>query len=69
MEAYEWDYWMRGKPAAKDIVSPDGIVIEHKGTVRDGGSFEQRMSRIACWNAQMDEGRYLQKRWRDFLDA
>ena len=24
MEAYEWDYWMLGKPAAKDIMSPNG---------------------------------------------
>lgn len=69
MAPYEWDYWMKGKPASKDIISPKGIVIEKKGTVRDGGSFEERMSRIACWNSQMDESRYLQKRWQDFVNA
>jgi putative spermidine/putrescine transport system substrate-binding protein len=24
MEGYEWDYWMLGKAAAKDIKAPDG---------------------------------------------
>ncbi len=69
MQPHEWDYWMKGKPATKDIISPEGIVIENKGTSRDGGSFEERMSRIACWNSQMDESRYLQKRWQDFINA
>lgn len=69
MEPYEWDYWMRGKPAAQNILSPDNIVVEPKGSVRDGGAFEQRMSHIACWNFQMDEARYLQKRWQDFINA
>ena len=27
MEAYEWAYWMEGKPAAQDIKSPQGVVL------------------------------------------
>lgn len=68
-EPYEWDYWMLGQPAAKVIKSPRGIVIEQKGNVRDGGSFEKRMSHIACWNSMMDEGRYLLERWQNFVDT
>ena len=53
--AYEWAYWMEGKPATQDIKSPNGDVLAKAGTVRDGGSYEQRMGGIACWNAVMDE--------------
>eukprot|EP01035_Chromulina_nebulosa_P033171 gene33171-44406_t len=59
MEAYEWAYWMEGKPAAQDIKSPQGDVIAKAGAVRDGGSYEQRMGGIACWNAVMDENEYM----------
>ena len=38
MEPYEWAYWMEGKPAAKDIKSPDGDLLAKAGKVRDGGS-------------------------------
>ena len=69
MEPYEWDYWMEGKLAANDIKSPVGEVIEKKGTVRDGGSFNERMSQIACWNSLMDESRYLLSQWQTFIDA
>jgi len=69
MKPYEWDYWMEGKPAVEHIKSPEGKVIEKKGTVRDGGSFEDRMSRIACWNSLMDESRYLLSQWQTFIDA
>ena len=69
MKPYEWDYWMEGKPAAEHIKSPEGKVIENKGTIRDGGSFEDRMSRIACWNSLMYESRYLLSQWQTFIDA
>ncbi|MBD0271352.1 MAG: extracellular solute-binding protein, partial [Acetobacteraceae bacterium] len=51
MEPFEWAFWMEGKPAERDIRAPDGTVMEKAGTVRDGGSFEQRMGSVACWNA------------------
>jgi putative spermidine/putrescine transport system substrate-binding protein len=67
MQPYEWDYWMLGKPAAKDILAPDGAVMEKAGAVRDGGSFEDRMGAVACWNAVMDENRYMVRKWNEFI--
>ena len=69
MEPYEWDYWMRGKPAAQDIKAPDGTIMEKAGAVRDGGSFEDRMGSVACWNAVMDENRYMVRKWNEFIAA
>jgi putative spermidine/putrescine transport system substrate-binding protein len=69
MEAYEWAYWMEGKPAAQDIKAPDGTVMEKAGTVRDGGSYEDRMGGIACWNAVMDENDYMVRKWNEFIAA
>jgi putative spermidine/putrescine transport system substrate-binding protein len=69
MEAYEWAYWMEGKPAAKDIKSPHGEVLAKAGSVRDGGSYEQRMGGIACWNAVMDENEYMVQKWNEFVAA
>ena len=67
MEAYEWDYWMLGKPAAKDIMSPSGQKLASAGEVRDGGSYETRMGGVACWNAVMDENRYMVRKWNEFV--
>ena len=69
MEAYEWAYWMEGKPAEKDIKAPNGQVLEKAGKVRDGGSYEQRMGGIACWNAIMDENTYMVQKWNEFVAA
>ena len=69
MEPYEWDYWMLGKPAAKDIHAPDGSLMEKAGAVRDGGSFNTRMGAVACWNAVMDENRYMVRKWNEFIAA
>ncbi len=69
MEAYEWDFWMLGKPAAKNITAPDGTIMEKAGSVRDGGSFNDRMGSVACWNAVMDENRYMVRKWNEFIAA
>jgi putative spermidine/putrescine transport system substrate-binding protein len=69
MQAYEWDYWMEGKPAAQDIKAPDGQQLEKAGAVRDGGSYNQRMGAIACWNAVMDENIYMVQKWNEFIAA
>ncbi|MEJ2686713.1 MAG: PotD/PotF family extracellular solute-binding protein [Gammaproteobacteria bacterium] len=69
MSADEWGYWMEGKPAKGEILSPTGQKIDGPGAVRDGGSFEERMSRIACWNTVMDHDRYLTRKWNDFVAA
>jgi len=69
MEAYEWAYWMEGKPASQDIKSPNGDVLAKTGAVRDGGSYEARMGGIACWNAVMDENEYMVRKWNEFVAA
>lgn len=69
MSADEWGYWMEGKPAQADILSPDGKVMEKAGAVRDGGSFTDRMGRVACWNSVMDQDRYMIQKWNEFIAA
>jgi putative spermidine/putrescine transport system substrate-binding protein len=69
MTPAEWDYWMEGKPAATDILSPEGKVMEKAGAVRDGGSFTERMGHIACWNSVMDEDKYMVQQWNGFIAA
>jgi putative spermidine/putrescine transport system substrate-binding protein len=69
MEPYEWAFWMEGKPAEKDIHGPDGSLIEKAGTARDGGSYDDRMGNVACWNAVMDENDYMVRKWNEFIAA
>ncbi len=65
----EWAFWMEGQPAKSDITNPDGKVMEKVGSVRDGGSFADRMGKVACWNAVMDEDRYMVRKWNEFIAA
>jgi len=65
----EIGYWYEGKPAAEDIKDPYGAVMDKAGNARDGGSFEQRMGNIACWNTIMDEDRYMIKGWNEFIST
>jgi putative spermidine/putrescine transport system substrate-binding protein len=69
MEPYEWAYWMEGKPAEKDILGPDGGLLEKAGKIRDGGSYEDRMGSVACWNSTMDENDYMVRKWNEFIAA
>jgi putative spermidine/putrescine transport system substrate-binding protein len=69
MSEDEWGYWIEGKAAKGDILSPEGKVMEKAGAVRDGGSFEERMGKVACWNSVMDEDRYMVRRWNEFIAA
>ena len=69
MAADEWAYWMEGKPAEKDIKAPDGSLLEKAGAVRDGGSYDDRMGSVACWNAVMDENDYMVRKWNEFIAA
>jgi putative spermidine/putrescine transport system substrate-binding protein len=69
MSADEWNYWMEGKPATGDIVSPTGEKIESAGAVRDGGSFDERMGHVSVWNTVMDEDRYMVRKWNEFIAA
>lgn len=65
----EWDYWYSGKPAQVDLYDPHGQVVVRQGDVRDGGSYQSRMSNIAVWITLMDEHNYLVRRWNEFLST
>ncbi len=69
MTADEWGFWFEGKPSEGEIVNPQGVVMEQAGAVRDGGSFEQRMGSVACWNAVMDENQHMIRKWNEFIAA
>lgn len=69
LSANEVGYWYEGKPATEDIKDPYGATMDKAGHSRDGGSFEQRMGNVACWNTVMDEDRYMIQRWNDFISA
>ena len=69
MQPYEWAFWMEGKPAEKDIMGPDGSLLEKAGAVRDGGSYDDRMGAVACWNSIMDENNYMVTKWNEFIAA
>lgn len=63
----EWGYWIEGEEAQEDITNPDGKVMETAGSVRDGGSYTERMGSVACWNSVMDEDRYMIRKWNEFI--
>lgn len=65
----EWGYWYGGEASTGDITDPYGNVMEKAGAVRDGGSFWDRMGKIACWNTVMDEDRYMVRKWNEFVAA
>ena len=67
MSDNEWGYWFEGRPATGDIASPFGDVLAHAGDTRDGGSFYERMGKVACWNSVMDENQYMVRKWNEFI--
>nr|WP_214649947.1 substrate-binding domain-containing protein [Palleronia pontilimi] len=69
MTQNEWGYWFEGKEATDVITSPTGDTLAQAGEVRDGGSFEERMGAVACWNAVMDENQYMVRKWNEFVAA
>ncbi len=69
MSEDEWGFWFEGKPAQGDITNPFGKVMEKAGAVRDGGSFQDRMGAVACWNAVMDENQHMVRKWNEFIAA
>ncbi len=69
MTADEWGYWFEGKAAAGDITNPFGDKLAGAGDTRDGGSFDERMGRVACWNSVMDENQYMVRKWNEFIAA
>ena len=69
MSENEWGYWYLGEPATGDIVSPTGDKLATAGDIRDGGSYDERMGHVACWNAVMDENQYMVSKWNEFIAA
>jgi len=65
----EWDFWYEGKAAAVEIRDPFGNLMEKPGSVRDGGSYKNRMGRVQVWNSVMDENEYLTDKWNEFVAA
>jgi putative spermidine/putrescine transport system substrate-binding protein len=65
----EWGFFYDGQPATEEITSPTGEVTNQAGDVRDGGSFEERFSRVTVWNNLMDEADFLFEKWNEFAVA
>lgn len=63
----EWDYWYDGKVARTDLQGPSGNTVVHSGSVRPGGAYRDRVSRIAMWNTVMDEYNYAARAWKNFV--
>jgi putative spermidine/putrescine transport system substrate-binding protein len=58
---------MEGKAAKTDILSTQGKVMEKAGAIRDGGSYQDRMGKVACWNSVMEENKYMVRKWNEFI--
>jgi putative spermidine/putrescine transport system substrate-binding protein len=65
----EWGFFYEGKPATAPITSPTGDVTNQAGDMRDGGSFEERFSKVAVWNNLMDNAPLLFSKWNEFNAA
>lgn len=67
MSPEEWDYWYAGEPAATLLKGTDGSVSVSEGSIRTGGSYEQRFSNVAVWNSVMDTYDYTLPKWKEFV--
>jgi putative spermidine/putrescine transport system substrate-binding protein len=65
----ERGFFYEGKAATADITSPTGEKTNSAGEVRDGGSYEDRFSKVAVWNNLMDEAEFLYAKWNEFNAA
>lgn len=65
----ERGFFYEGKAATADIVSPTGDKTNAAGEIRDGGSYEDRFSKVAVWNNLMDEAEFLYAKWNEFNAA
>ncbi len=55
---------------ARDLPGITGKVGDiKKGSVRDGGSFSQRIGHYSSWNSYFTNSTFQIKRWNDFLSA
>ena len=65
----ERGFFYEGKAATADITSPTGEKTNSAGDVRDGGSYEERFSKVGVWNNLMDEAEFLFAKWNEFNAA
>jgi putative spermidine/putrescine transport system substrate-binding protein len=65
----ERGFFYEGKAATADITSPTGDKTNSAGDVRDGGSYEERFSKVGVWNNLMDEAEFLFAKWNEFNAA
>ena len=66
LSANEWGFWYEGKAATGVIKDPLGNDLEQPGRVRDGGSYKNRMGRVAVWNSEPDELVYMTDKFDEF---
>lgn len=64
MDADKYGFWYEGKPW---VGAPDRGIME--GDLRDGGSLEERASKIKYWHQWPDEYDHLIMKWDEFLSA
>lgn len=67
LSEHEWAYWYDGRSARKDLPGADGRVAVRRGELRTGGSYEDRLGRVAVWNTVMDSYEYSLVRWYELL--
>jgi putative spermidine/putrescine transport system substrate-binding protein len=65
----EWGFFYDGKAATDVITSPTGEKTNEAGEVRDGGSYEERFSKVGVWNCLMDEAEYQYAKWNELAAA
>jgi putative spermidine/putrescine transport system substrate-binding protein len=65
----ERGFFYEGKAATADILSPSGQKTNSAGDKRDGGSYEERFSKVGVWNNLMDEAEFLFAKWNEFNAA
>jgi len=64
MDADKYGFWYEGKPW---VGEPDRGIKE--GDVRDGGSLDERASKVKYWHQWPDEYDHLIAKWDEFLSA
>jgi spermidine/putrescine-binding protein len=64
MPPEKYGFWYEGKPW---VGAPDRGIME--GDLRDGGSLEERASRVTYWHQWPDEYDHLIAKWDEFLSA
>jgi putative spermidine/putrescine transport system substrate-binding protein len=66
----EWDYWIRGLPAAIPLSTVYGEDTVPQGAVRDGGSLSHRACSVAVWRSDFgDAAEHAAARWQELASA